>query len=133
MKEEIEKLKNVQNHMANRLERIIYSLQKEVIERYPFYKWKFTDRPEAAEFINDSLLLSIAELKQVKDILVGLLPVENQLVLPRQVINGSNEVTTPSNSNTNSNSQLKSSQVSLKTSATKSEEEKDPLGAFLLM
>jgi len=76
LESEIQHLRSVQTHMANRIERIVYSLQKEAVER-----------PEVSNVVKDSLEISIAELKQVKDILTGLLPVENQLVLPPLKLN----------------------------------------------
>jgi len=61
---EIRILRNNQTHMSKRLERIIYSLQKEVVESTPIQE------PSG----NDALLLALAELKQVKDILSGDIP-----------------------------------------------------------
>jgi len=74
---EVESLKHLQAHMANRLERIVYSMQREIIER-----------PEAASFINDSLAIAIAELKQVKDILNGSLPLDtDSAIIPQKPVN----------------------------------------------
>jgi len=61
LKEEVEELKNTQLHMANRLERIIYSIQMELVR--------------SNGVSEETIALAIAELKQVKDILAGLLPV----------------------------------------------------------
>jgi len=64
----IEQIKLTQTHMSQRLERIIFSLQKEIVEKSD------SELSNLVSINRDSLLVSIAELKQVKDILSGLLP-----------------------------------------------------------
>jgi hypothetical protein len=60
---EVKRLRTLQNHMSERLERIIYSLQNELT----------ANRERTGSGSLDSLMFAIAELKQVKDILLGLL------------------------------------------------------------
>jgi Rab-GTPase-TBC domain len=60
---EIERLRVTQQHMASRLERIIYVLQGE-----------FVTATEDRQVQTDSVFLALAELKQVKDIGFGFLP-----------------------------------------------------------
>ena len=59
LEHQIETLKSTQQHMASRLERIIYVLQQELIQK------------SAEERDGDLVLLALAELKQVKDIGFG--------------------------------------------------------------
>jgi hypothetical protein len=63
-------LKSTQKHMAHRLERLIYSLQKDVMEN--------NAQSQTFQLSNDSVLLTLAELKHIKDILMGLLPSNNE-------------------------------------------------------
>jgi len=63
----IKNLQKTQLHMSNRLERIIYTLQNEVVDK----KESMT-----AEERYDAVLLAVAELKQVRDVLAGDLPYE---------------------------------------------------------
>ena len=81
LKKEVQILRNTQTHMAIRLERIVYNLSRELVEKYvdnsivdAFYL--LLRSPEAETVVNDAILVAIAELKQVKDILNGLLPME---------------------------------------------------------
>ncbi|PRP72793.1 TBC1 domain family member 5-like [Planoprotostelium fungivorum] len=62
--EEVIKLRNIQSHMSNRLERIIYSLQHDLIS---------DASPKTQEQTMDILMVALAEMKQVKDVLSGLL------------------------------------------------------------
>eukprot|EP01117_Protostelium_nocturnum_P011612 TRINITY_DN4216_c0_g1_i7.p1 TRINITY_DN4216_c0_g1~~TRINITY_DN4216_c0_g1_i7.p1 ORF type:complete len:267 (-),score=96.71 TRINITY_DN4216_c0_g1_i7:22-822(-) len=66
--EQLQKMKNLQAHMANRLERIIYSIQKEMLE-------KSSGKSEEEKM--DAIMVAVAEMKQVKDVLSGLLPPES--------------------------------------------------------
>jgi len=61
LRAEVFTLRNTQTHMANRLERIIYSIQKEVVEG------------AVGVSNSESFIIALAELKQVKDILSGLI------------------------------------------------------------
>jgi len=58
LEEEVVCLRNNQQHMANRLERIIYSLQSDVLQY-------------TSGSANESLLMSLAELKQIRDLLMN--------------------------------------------------------------
>jgi len=69
---EIVRLRTRQQHMSQRIERIVYSLLKELSEGG-------AETPEPAM---DAVLVAIAELKQVKDVLSGLLPDESPTGLP---------------------------------------------------
>lgn len=69
LEDQISKLKLTQTHMSSRLERIIYSLQRELLDKNE------ASKPEEERM--DSIMVALAELKQVKDVLSGLLPAES--------------------------------------------------------
>jgi TBC1 domain family protein 5 len=73
---EIDEMKKMQKHMANRLDRIIYSLQKEIMDNNLLNtdeNTKEIQKNESLHSYHDAVLLSVAELKQIRDILTGLI------------------------------------------------------------
>lgn len=70
----IEDLKTIQTHMGHRLERLIYSLQKEILENNQNSLNNNSNLSQNTSLSSDSVLVALAELKHIKDILMGLLP-----------------------------------------------------------
>jgi hypothetical protein len=65
---ELQELKRCQQHLGKRLDRIVGVMQGELLS---------PDRPH----VQDSTLLALAELKQIKDILGGLLPLDEAMLM----------------------------------------------------
>jgi len=110
LEEEINYLRQTQIHMANRLERLVFSLQSEVL-------------PQTTGSVNESVILVTAELKQVKDILSGSLSLR------------ANGAPTPKLTLEDSRSKapiIRKSVVPEKTEPAEPQENMDPLGVAVV-
>jgi len=73
---QLQQLQQTQTHMANRLERIIYTLQTQLANEDGAKE----ESKEAKLERIDAMLLALAELKQVRDTLLGLLPPDDKIL-----------------------------------------------------